>query len=187
MSGCSARDAAAPGRAVFAVDSQRRQRRRRSLALLARRRTSSGSETARRTGSARCTARRSARSGPSVRQVGLVLAQSAPRVRLTAIGPATRRRRRRDRRPEPDASTCRRDRAHARARRRDTRPHARPPWSIFSAAVRGDHGGDQPTARETRDLHVAPMCGELKSSRADPWYISRPGHRATRTAWTTQR
>ena len=34
--------------------------------------------------------------------------------------------------------------------------------------------------------HVAPMCGELKSSRADPWF-SRPGHRATRAARPARR
>ena len=72
------RHAAAPRRAVFAVGPERRQRRRRSLALLV---DFSCSETVRGTGSARRAARRSARSWPfrssrvQFRQVGLVLAQ----------------------------------------------------------------------------------------------------------------
>ena len=111
MSGCSAAAAkssgasvgppAAPGRAGFAVGPQRRQRRRRALALLvdelhpAQKRPGEPAQPGVPLGGL-LEAGLPVAPRP-VRQVGLVPAQPAPRAQLTAIEPATRRRRRRGR------------------------------------------------------------------------------------------
>ena len=93
------RNAAASRRAVFAVGPQAASA---TPPRPARRRTSSCSQTARRTGSARRAARPSARTGPCGRPASSSPGRTgpraaAPRARLTAAGPAARRRRRRDR------------------------------------------------------------------------------------------